>query len=205
MAFALAFVVLGWIVGHSITYEVVGLLPHDHHGLDHNHAHDGHLKPHVHGYMDGLGLAGGAGLVLAFGLALRTFFRHGSFGEWLHEGGISGTRKQVALATSLPTSVFVLVEHLERLAAGTGTTPSTRLLVVGVLVQLVLGLACLALVRFTFRVAEKVIVSIARGPLVRPARQETVLALEDVVLAHPLCPMAGLKAGRAPPSSPTLS
>src|SRR5215210_3793832 len=126
-------------------------MPHDHH------------EWHIHGYLDVLKLADGSGLVLAFGLALRTFFRHGSFGEWLYEGGIAGSRKQVALATALPAGVFVLVEYLERLAAGTGTTPSVRVLAVGILVQLVVGLLCLALVRVTFRVTERVIDSITRS------------------------------------------
>ena len=73
--------------------------------------------------------------MIVFGLALRTFLRHRSFGEWLHKGGVAGTRKQVVLATALPAGVFVLIEHLERLVAGTGTSPSSQLLAVGVLVQ----------------------------------------------------------------------
>jgi len=189
--FALSFILLGWIASHSIAYALVGLVPHDHRD---------HYEWQVHGYLNVLKFASGGGLVLAFGLALRSFFRHGSFGEWLHEGGISGTRKQVALATALPAAVFVLMEYLERLAAGTGTAPSIRLLVVGVLVQLVVGLLCLALVRFTFRVAEQ-ICSIARGLFVRPVRRSISVALEDVVFARPLCPMAGARrpVGRHPP------
>ena len=198
--FALAFVLLGWIASHSIAYALVGLVPsgppHGHYDPVSSH-YPG--EEHIHGYMSLLKLAGGVGFVLAFGLALRSFFRYGSFGEWLHEGGLSGTRKQVVLATVLPASVFVLIEHLERLAAGMGTTPSARLLVLGVFVQLAVGLLCLALVRLTFRVAEQVIRSIARRLFVWPDLRAGV-ALEGVVLAWLPCPMAGSKAGRAPPA-----
>ncbi len=196
VVFALAFILLGWIVSHSITYAFVDLVPHGHHDAD---------EWHVHGYLDVLKLMGGSGLVLAFGLALRSFFRHGSFGEWLHEGGVAGTRKQVALATALPAAVFVLVEYLERMAAGTGTSPSARLLMVGVFVQLVVGLVCLAMVRVTLRAAERVIGYIARGLFVRPNGQIASLALTSVVFARSLCPMADSKAGRAPPVSPVPS
>jgi hypothetical protein len=196
VVFALAFILLGWIVSHSIAYVFVGLVPHGHHDAD---------EWHVHGYLDVLKLAGGSGLVLTFGLAVRSFFRYGSFGEWLHQGGVAGTRKQVALATALPATVFVLVEHLERIATGTGTSPSARLLVVGVFVQLVVGLVCLALVRVTLRVAERVIGYIARGLFVRPSKRTAGLALRSVVFARSLCPMADSKAGRAPPVSPVPS
>ena len=184
--FALAFVLLGWIAGHSISYTLAGFAPHDRH------------EHHMHDYLDALEVAGG--VVLALALALRAFFRHGSFGEWLHRGGVAGTRRQIALATVPPAAVFVAVEYLERLAAGTGGSPSGRLLVVGVFVQLVVGLLCLALVRLTFRVAEQVIRSIARRLFVRPDPRDGV-ALEGVVFARPPCPMAGSKSGRAPPAT----
>ena len=187
--FALAFVLLGWIASHSVAYALVGLLP---------HGHD-HPEPHIHGYLEAVKLAGGCGLVLAFALALRVFFKHGTFGEWLHEGGIAGTRKQVALATVLPAAAFVAIEHLERLAAGMGTAPSARLLVVGVLVQLVVGLLCLGLVRITFRVAEKVIEFAVRRVRPRTNRLTTGPVLESAVFARLLCPLADRKAGRAPP------
>lgn len=191
VVFALAFVLLGWIASHTVAYGLVGLLPDGHH----------HGEEQIHGYMGLLKLAGGLGLVFAFGLALRTFFRHGSFGEWLHEGGIAGTRKQVALATALPAGVFVLVEHLERLVAGTGTLPSAKLLVVGVLVQLFVGLLCLTLVRFAFRVAERVIRSLARRrPIRRPNRRAADPSFEGATFVRLLCPMADSAAGRAPPA-----
>jgi hypothetical protein len=189
IVFALAFVLLGWIASHSVAYALVGLLP---------HGHD-HHEQHIHGYMQALKLAGGCGLVLAFALALRMFFKHGTFGEWLHEGCIAGTRKQVALATVLPAAVFVAIEYLERLAAGTGTTPSAQLLVVGVFVQLVVGLLCLGLVRITFRVAEKVIEAAVRRKRARLHRLTTGLVLESAIFARLLCPLADRKAGRAPP------
>ena len=184
---ALSFILLGWIASHSIAYTLADLISHDHH------------EWHIHGYMEVLKLVGGGGLVLAFGLALRSFFRHESFGEWLREGGVAGTRKQVALAMALPATVFVFIEHLERLAAGTGTLPSAQLLVVGVLVQLVVGLLCLALVRITFRVAEQIIHSVTKDLFVQPACQDIGIALEDSVSARSLCPMADSAAGRAPP------
>lgn len=189
VVFALAFILLGWIASHSVTYALVGLLPH---GQDHH-------EQHIHGYLETLKLAGGCGLVLTFALALRVFFKHGTFGEWLHEGGIAGTRKQIALSTVLPAAVFVAIEYLERLAAGTGTTPSARLLVVGVFVQLVVGLMCLGLVRITFRVAENIIESAVRRMHARPDRLTTSSVLESAVFARLLCPLAGRKAGRAPP------
>lgn len=189
VVFALAFVLLGWIASHSVAYALVGLLPHDH----------GHYEQHIHGYLGALKLAGGCVLVIAFALALRVFFKHGTFGEWLHEGGISGTRKQVALATVLPAAVFVAIEHLERLAAGTGTAPSARLLVVGVFVQLVVGLLCLGLVRITFRVVKRVIEFAVRRVCTRLDRPITGPVLESAVFARLLCPLADRKAGRAPP------
>jgi hypothetical protein len=190
--FALSFVLLGWIVSHSIAYALVDLLPNAH--------SDYHGEQHIHGYMGVLKLTGGIGLVLAFTLALRAFFRHGSFGEWLREGGLSGTRKQVALATTLPATVFVLVEHLERMAAEPGTSPSTRLLVAGIVVQLVVGLLCLMLIRVTFRVAERVIGSLTQNPLIlHDQRATNLLVTKRVYFAHSLCPMADSAAGRAPP------
>jgi len=187
--FARAFVLLGWIASHSVAYALVGLLP---------HGHD-HHEQHIHSYMQALKLVGGCGLVLAFALALRMFFNHGSFGNWLHEGGVAGTRKQIALSTVLPSAVFVVIEYLERFAAGTGTTPSARLLVVGVFVQLVVGLLCLGLVRMAFRVAEKVIEFAVRRKRPRPGRPSTSPVLESAVFVRLLCPLADLKAGRAPP------
>lgn len=185
--FALAFVLLGWVAGHSISYTLVGFGPHDQH------------EHRMHDYLDVLELAGGVGLVLALALALRAFFRYGTFGEWLHRGGAVGTRRQVALATVLPATVFVAVEYFERLAAGTGESPSAKLLVVGVLIQLAVGLLCLALVRLTFRVAEQVIRSIALNFSIRPNRRVTGLYFEGVLFVRLLCPMAGSAAGRAPP------
>jgi hypothetical protein len=196
VVFALSFILLGWIASHSIAYALVEYMP---------HTHDHHGEGNMHGYMGVLKLVGGHGLVLAFALALRAFFRHGSFGEWLHEGGVVGTRKQVALATILPAAVFILIEYLERLAAGTGTTPSVKLLAAGVLVQLVVGLLCLALVRATFRVTERVIHSIARRRLARPSRQVAAPALVSILLVRSLCPMADSTAGRAPPFSTVSS
>jgi len=137
--------------------------------------------------------------VLAFALALRVFFEHGSFGEWLREGGTAGTRRQIVLATVLPAGVFVIVEYLERMAAGTGTSPSAPLLVVGVFVQLVVGLLCLGLVRITFRVAEKVIEAAVRRKRARSHLLTTGPVLESIVFARLLCPLADRKAGRAPP------
>jgi hypothetical protein len=193
VVFTLTFLLLGWITSHSITYTLVGFMPHEHH------------EWHIHGYLEVLKIAGGSGLTLAFGLALRTFLRSGSFGEWLHEGGVAGTRKQVTLATALPAGVFVLIEHLERLVAGTGTSPSAQLLAVGVVVQLVVGLLCLALVRVTFRVTERFIGSITTSLLIRPSRQSTNLPLESVIPARAPQPMALSEAGRAPPISTVSS
>lgn len=202
--FALTFALLGWIAGHSIAYEIVGLPPegpgggHQHdHGHDHGHGAQG---PSVHGYMDTLGVTGGVALVLALVLALRAFFRHGSFGEWLREGGRLGTLKQISLSTTLPAAVFVAAEYLERMAAGTGTMPGVRLLAVGVFVQVVVGLACLALVRLGFRVAERVL-DTGEEPA-GPAGPSLSRLLATAVLARSTRPMADRAAGRAPPCLP---
>ena len=192
VVFALSFILLGWIASHSVAYALIGFAAHD------------HYEWQPHGYLATLKLVGGIGLVFAFGLALRSFFRYGSFGEWLHEGGVAGTRKQVALATVLPATVFVLIEHLERLVAETGTLPSAGLLAVGVLVQLVVGLLCLVFVRGTFRITERVIHSIASALFVRPDRRTISVILEGTVVVRPLYPMAGSAAGRAPPVSNLL-
>ncbi len=188
--FALAFALLGWVAGHSIAYDIMGLFPHDHHG---------HRESQAHGYLDTLRLTGSVALVLAFGLSLRAFFQRGSFGEWLREGGIAGNRKQVVLAMALPAGVFIPIEYLERLIAGTGTTPPARLLAVGLLVQLVVGLLCLALVRLAFRAAERVFVSLAQDFSLRTGRRAAGYYFEAVLFVRLLCPMADSAAGRAPP------
>ena len=194
IVFALSFVLLGWIASHSIAYALIGLVQHGHH--EHHHAEE-----HIHGYMSVLKLMGGIGLVLAFTFALRAFFRHGTFGEWLRDSSLSAISKQLALATVLPAAVFVFVEHLERLLAGTGTYPSVLLLAVGVLAQLVVGLVCLALVRVTLRIAERVIHSITRRRLVPVVRGATSPVVESVLFVRSRCPMADSAAGRAPPLS----
>jgi hypothetical protein len=191
VVFALSFILLGWIASHSIAYALVEYMP---------HGHDHHSEENIHGYMSVLKLAGGHGLVLGFALALRAFFRHGSFGEWLREGGVAGTRKQVALATILPAAVFILIEYLERLAAGTGTIPSVQVLAAGVLVQLVAGLLCLALVRVTFSATERVVRSFVRRRIIRSVRRVTTPIVESVLFVRSLCPIADSAAGRAPPS-----
>jgi hypothetical protein len=192
VVFALSFILLGWIASHSIAYALVEYMP---------HGHDHHGEENIHGYMSVLKLAGGHGLVLGFALALRAFFRHNSFGEWLREGGVAGTRKQVALATILPAAVFILIEYLERLAAETGTIPSVQLLAAGVLVQIVVGLVCLALVRVTFSATERVVRSFARRRIIRSVRRVTDPIVESVLFVRSLCPMADSAAGRAPPFS----
>lgn len=194
VVFALCFILLGWIGGHSIAYTLAELIPHGH------HYHHG--EEDIHGYLGVLKLAGGGGLVLAFALALRVFFRHGSFGEWLNEGGVAGTRRQIALATVLPAAVFILIEYLERLVTGTGTTPSVRLLAAGVFVQVLVGLLCLALVRVTFRMTERIIRSINRSCIVQSFRRALDPTVESVLFVRSLCPMADSVAGRAPPVSP---
>jgi hypothetical protein len=194
VVFALCFILLGWIAGHSIAYTLADLIPHGH------HYHHG--EEDVHGYLGVLKLAGGGGLVLAFALAMRVFFQHGSFGEWLHQGGVAGTRMQITLATSLPAAVFILIEYLERLVSGTDTTPSVRLLAAGVFVQLLVGLLCLTLVRITLRVAERIIHSITRSCVVRSVRRALNATVESVLFVRSLCPMADSAAGRAPPVSP---
>lgn len=206
VVFALAFASLGWIAGHSIAYEIVGLSPDGHHrvqetGHHHGQGHDhpGPQEPGVHGYMDALGLTGGVVLVLAFVLALRAFFRHGSFGEWLREGGRVGTAKQVALSVALPAAVFVVAEYAERMAAGTGTVPPAGLLVAGVFVQFAVGLVCLALVRLTFRVAERVFEAGDGDAPARRSRRTGRFLPATTVFARSSCPMADRGAGRAPP------
>lgn len=191
VVFALSFILLGWIASHSIAYALVEYVP---------HSHDQHGEENIHGYMNVLKLVGGCGLVLGFALALRAFFSHGSFGEWLHEGGVAGTRKQVTLATIPPAAVFILIEYLERLAAGTHTTPSIQLLAAGVLVQLVVGLLCLALVRATFHMVERVIHHVARQRTVRHVQRVTNTGIESVLFVRPSCPLASSAAGRAPPT-----
>ena len=191
VVFALSFILLGWIASHTIAYALVEYIP---------HSHDQHGEENIHGYMNVLNLVGGCGLVLGFALALRAFFSHGSFGEWLHEGGVAGNRKQVTLATIPPAAVFILIEYLERLAAGTHTTPSIQLLAAGVLVQLVVGLLCLALVRATFHMVERVIHHVARQRTVRRVQRVTNTGIESVLFVRPSCPLASSAAGRAPPT-----
>jgi hypothetical protein len=189
VVFASTFVLLGWIASHSIAYTLVGFIPHD------------PQEAHMHGYLHVLKLAGGCGLVLALCLALRMFSRYGSFGDWLHEGGTAGLPKQVTIATALPAGVFIMIEYLERLAAGTGTLPSARLLLVGILVQLFVGLLCLTLVRFTFRVAEQLICSVSRHRFVWALRWSAESPVEDIPFVRSLAQLADSAAGRAPPFS----
>jgi hypothetical protein len=84
--------------------------------------------------------------------------------------------------------------------AAAGTSPSVRLLVVGILVQLVVGLLCLVIVRVTFRAAERVIHLLAPEELsVRSNRRVIGLVLQSLVLEASMRPMADAKAWRAPP------
>lgn len=192
VVFAISFVLLGWIASHAIAYALVDLLP---------HAVSAHREPHIHGYMGGLKLAGGAGLVLAFAFALRALFRHGAFGDWLHKADVAGKRRQVLLSTIVPAAVFVLAEHAERWVAGTGTSPSAQLLAIGVVVQLVVGLLCLGLMHLTLHAAERIVARVAgKRRAGAPARDPAGLAATGVVLVLSPAPMAGSKAGRAPPA-----
>jgi hypothetical protein len=72
---------------------------------------------------------------------------------------------------------------------------------VGVLVQLIVGLLCLAFVRATFRMTERIIGYIARGLFVQPRGYSTALALMSLICARRPCPMADSQGGRAPPAS----
>jgi hypothetical protein len=69
------------------------------------------------------------------------------------------------------------------------------------LVQLMVGLLCLAFVRATFRVTERIIGYIAWGLFVQPSGTPTGLARMSLGFARRPCPMADSQAGRAPPAS----
>ena len=191
VVFAVSFALLGWIASHAIAYALVDLLP---------HAGGGHREPNVHGYMGGLKLAGGAGLVLAFAFALRALFRHEAFGDWLHKSGAAGKRRQALLSTIVPPAVFVFAEHAELWAAGTGTSPSAQLLVIGVFVQLLVGLLCLGLMHLALHATERIVTRVARDRRAVAPSRDTAGLVAAVVLVHSPAPMAGSEAGRAPPA-----
>ncbi len=101
--FALAFVLLGWIAGHSISYTLAGFAPHDRH------------EHHMHDYLDALEVAGGVVLVLALAL--------GSVARQL------GTGVYVARVTTglLPPVIFLPLVFLVAAIIGfaTGTSWGT--------------------------------------------------------------------------------
>lgn len=172
---------LGWLVAHVFTYDALGA----------SSMHAGHE------YMEPVG-AGGAGLalvgivlaVLALAVARRTFT------SWLR-GALHGEHRDMAflLAALVPATSFFLVELAEGATAGAGE----MVLLVGMPVQALLGMAVLWIVReLLFAIAD------VMGWFEQHARRSvhTPAVLAAPPLAIPMlrrCPMAASAPRRGPP------
>jgi hypothetical protein len=134
LALVASFVVLGVLGGHTITYDVLALVGH---GDD-----DGGAR---HGYLAGLGAAGLVLLVASWFGLLTALVRFGSCRLRVARA----SRTTLLLALTVPPLTFAVQESLERV--GTGTHPPLDLLLLGGLVQALVGLLVHALVTSTLR------------------------------------------------------
>lgn len=185
IAFAAAVCWIGWTAGHELTYDVLGLtgsMPAD----------------SVHGYMPFT--RGGAALLAvgAFGLFLRALFSAGSARSWLRGAGTLGTRAQLLIATIVPSATFFVAESVERAYAPVEYVSALELLVVGLPVQVCVGILTLLISRFSLHAAAQVVDFLHESPLVRRPESlvEAIICQWDSPATRPLVEAA---AGRAPP------
>jgi hypothetical protein len=195
LAFAAGFSAMGWLASHCLAYSLVGATPAgagDAGQAAHVHGAAAHAG---HGYLGALPLP--AVLLTAFGLALvlRWLFAGGSFTAAVDEGGTIGTWAQLALATAVPAAVFVLVELAQH-----GGAVSPALLAAGVAFELVIGACVLVGIRFALRAVERHVRRLGArrarcSPGPEPGRPS------ECILAPLGSPLAGRRAGRAPPAA----
>lgn len=185
ITFAAAVCWIGWTAGHELTYDVLGLT--------------GSMPAEsVHGYMPFT--RGGAALlaVLAFGLFVRALFSAGSARSWLRSGGMIGTRAQLSIAAFVPSVTFFVAESVERVYDPVEYISAIELLVVGLPVQVCVGIITLFIARWSLRTAASVVESIQLPPLVRRPESpaEPIVCQWVRPATRPLIEAA---AGRAPP------
>ena len=180
--------VVGAAVGHSIAYLIVAPQGRTRAAL---------LAGTGHGYWS---MAVAAEIVLGVLVAVSTIVRR--FGEgWRRQPRAAGEEPWAWLAVRLgllQTSIFVVQEVLERTVSGhpVSLVHSDRLLVVGVLVQLVVALVVAAVLVWLGRAAEAVGRALARGPLPRPL---PLLLLGPSSVVRVLSRPRGVLGSRAPP------
>jgi hypothetical protein len=183
LALVASFAVLGVLGGHTITYHVLALL---HHGGEDAHAH--------HGYLTGLGSMTLLALLVSWVGLLLVLVRAG--GSRLH--GAQAPRGTLLVSLTVPPLTFLAQETLERVA--TATHPRLHLLLVGSIVQALVGLLVHALASATLRgTAALAEVLAAAAPALRPdsAGTQVPARRERSIRLRPLA--VGI-AGRAPPA-----
>ncbi len=175
LGFRLGFAILGWSIGHDLAYALTAPL-------------DRAALEGAHGYVDAAMVGGQLATLLGFALVLRTILRRGTFGAWIRETG-EGTL--LATAVGVPVAAFLALEFGERALAGVAVVPDTRLLLVGVLVQAVLGLLVLGIVRWSLRVASELVEALRR-PL-----ETTLRGVPQIVVATRVIDAASIIATRS--------
>jgi hypothetical protein len=186
LAIALPSTLVASLGAHSLAYRLV--VADDAHRAD-------SLARSGHGYLAFAPLLVAAALVVVLvGLALRAV------------GARRGDGRELRLpwlCALVPPLVFVVQEHVERLAS-TGHFPVAAALeptfVVGLLLQLPLAVAALALARALVAGAAAVGSALARQPR-RAGAAPPTLARPRTVLLAPLSVLALKRAGRAPPAA----
>jgi hypothetical protein len=150
-AFVAGFALLGWLVGHDLAYDVVGLLgaPVDAHEAEHGYLSIArHLAP--------------LSIVVSYVAVLAVALR----GRRPQVAALLAQRRALGIAMSAPTLAFSVAEVLERMGATHHAVP-VQLLAAGAIVQAGIGLLVHALLRVAFRVADTVALRMAASAHVR--------------------------------------
>jgi hypothetical protein len=174
---------LGWLLGHIATYDTLA--------QSHAHAHAGHeyMAPVQHG---GTGLAL-VGLFVAFVALLAG---QGPLRRWAAEWRTSRRRGPWIAASLLPASAFLVVEHAEGSIADRGI----ELLLVGVPLQMLLGVLALGIVRALLAVLVGVVDGLVADRSPRGTRASGVVTRHSRPTTRRRSrPMACNAALRAPP------
>lgn len=190
--YGIALSLLAWVCGHTVVYR---LLPADAHAAD--VAGGSGAVDRVHGYLEGLGLVGSVGItvtaVLATALVAHLLRRARMqcdaapvrFSPML--AGLATCRAQRStrmMSMLVPAAAFVAMEVHERVAAGLAAPP-LRLLVVGAIVQALLGFVVADIasgsVRTGARAVDAVILRLQTTPSVTHERSHATPCSVDVV------------------------
>src|SRR5438046_2221319 len=100
VVFAGAFLTLGWLASHSLTYAIVAFVPVN------------EAEAHVHHYITGAYVTASVLMMIAFMAAMCAVLRSGRRSAWLSRGGWYGSASQQMLAMGLPAASYVAIEYL---------------------------------------------------------------------------------------------